>query len=137
MMMMMMGGAFANNMNHSRDMRRSHRNSYLTPSPPTHSSPLPPKRHATDVAVDYPALDEWLEMLEGNLTRNRHGEKYAQYARNLVDTHKLFTIEDLVPLSGSELAAVGNMEFGTASRILRYAKEDAAALDRNKKARTY
>ena len=58
-----------------------------------------------------------------------------QYTDVLVDTHKLFTIEDLVSLTGAELATVGNMEFGTASRIIRFAKEDAALLERGKKIR--
>jgi hypothetical protein len=137
MMMMMMGGAFANNPNFARNMQPSSHNNYLTPSPPTQSSPLPSKRQATDAAIDYPTLDEWLEALEEHPTRNKHAEQYTQYARTLVDTHKLFTIEDLVPLTGSELANVGNMEFGTASRILRFAREDATAIDRNKKHRTH
>jgi hypothetical protein len=74
MMMMMFGGAFANNQaHHSRDHRRVHRPSSLTPSPPLRHSSLPLKRSATGLAINYPELQPWLEELEANQTRNKHG----------------------------------------------------------------
>jgi hypothetical protein len=91
------------------------------------------KCHATDTVLEYLELKPWFEELEGNQIRNKHAVKYTQYTDVLVDMHKLFTIEDLVSLTGAELAAVGNMEFGTALRIIRFAKEDAALLERGKK----
>jgi hypothetical protein len=126
MMVMMSGAAFVNN-NANRDVQRSPRAHY-------HPSPSPPlKRHATDSAINYPDLKQWFASLEENSTRNKHGEKFTQYTNALVTTHKLFTIEDIIPLTASELATVGEMEFGTASRIIRFAKEDAAALEKNKR----
>ena len=80
------------------------------------------KRQATDAVIEYPELEPWLEALKHNQIRNKHAIKYTQYTDVLVDTHKLFTIEDLVSLTGAELATVGNMEFGTASRIMPLCK---------------
>jgi hypothetical protein len=136
MMMMMIGGAFANNqMQHGYDHRRSNRSSSSngTPSPPLRHSSLPSKRSATGPAISYPLLQVWLEELEANLTRNKHGEQFTKFADALVNTHKLFTIDDIVSLTATELAQIGNMEFGTASRIIRFARDDAAALEKSKR----
>lgn len=134
--MMMLGGAFANNqIQHGYDHRdrRSHRSSSNTPSPPLRHSSLPSKRSATGPAISYPELQQWLADLEVNPTRNKHGEQFTKFADALVNTHKLFTIDDIVSLTATELAQVGNMEFGTASRVIRFAKDDAAALEKSKR----
>jgi hypothetical protein len=78
-------------------------------------------------------LQTWLEELEANPTRNKHGEQFTKFADALVNTHKLFTIDDIVSLTATELAQVGNMEFGTASRVIRFARDDAAALEKSKR----
>jgi hypothetical protein len=135
MMMMMMGTAttaLVNNMA-PRDHRRPKLSSEgSSPSPPHQHAMLPMKRKGP---IDYPGLREWLMQLEQNPRRNKHSEPFSTFADVLVDTHKLYTIDDLVTTTGHELSEVGKMEFGTASRILRYAKEDVAALENPKKPR--
>ena len=132
--MMMFGGAFANNQMHNgRDHRRVHRSSSNTPSPPLRHSSLPLKRSATGPAISYPELQTWLGELEADQTRNKHSEQFTKFADTLVQTHKLFTIDDIVSLTAAELAQVGNMEFGTASRLIRFAKDDAMALEKSKR----
>jgi hypothetical protein len=136
MMMMMIGGAFANNQGqHGYDHRdrRSHRSSSNTPSPPLRHSTLPLKRSAAGPAISYPELQHWLAELEANPTRNKHGEPFTKFADALVNTHKLFTIDDIVSLTATELAQVGNMEFGTASRLIRFARDDVVGLEKSKR----
>lgn len=121
----------------------------LSSSPPGSSSLAPFKSASskrdravsverdTNVSIEYPDLKPWLEALDTNRTRNKHGEIFSQYGSTLVDTHKLYTIEDITSLTSQELAAVAGMDFGMASRIIRFAKDDAALLERKAKRKTH
>jgi hypothetical protein len=140
MMMMMLGTAVTTFMSNSspgsRDCSR-----HKSPTDGCSPSSSPPLQHAvvpskrSNSGIIYPELKEWLKELEDDPARNKHGEVFFNYANALVDNHKLFTIEDIISLTSNELAAVGGMEFGTASRIIRYAREDAASLKHSKKLR--
>jgi hypothetical protein len=129
-MMMMMSGAFANNMGNQDLWHSSRTGCRSSPSPPLG---LSLKHPATDSATTYLDLKPWLKAIEETPNCNKHGEKFMEYADTLVTTHRLFTIEDLVQLTSLELANIGGMEFGTASRILRFAREDATMLEKHKK----
>ncbi|KAI0281138.1 hypothetical protein BGY98DRAFT_932230 [Russula aff. rugulosa BPL654] len=45
--------------------------------------------------IEYSALTPWLTSLDENSLRNKHDEHFSQYALVLVDTLKLFTLEDI------------------------------------------
>jgi hypothetical protein len=136
MMMMMLGTAvtaFANNSG-ARDRPRVRQfvdGNSSSPSPPLQHAIVPSKRPKS---VAYLELKDWLKDLEVNPARNKYGEPFSKYSSLLVDSLKLYTTEDIISLSPSELSAIGGMEFGTASRMIRYAREDAG-LEPLKKAR--
>ena len=106
---------------------------------PSHSPPLAArqvyKRPSSNDGIDmeFPELKPWLEAIEKDLSRNKYGETFSQFAASLVDTHKLFTLKDIVSISAQDIATYGPMEFGTASRILRFAKEDINGLKMRRK----
>ena len=134
-MLLMMFGSVATAASNNNRYLFSNRECSMSLSPPLASAVLPQQalkrsNSATSVPVDYPQTVEWLNSLQESPTRNKYKEKFAEYATVLVETHQLFTIQDLASFSSSELAAVGGMGVGTASRILRYIKEDIATLDR-------
>jgi hypothetical protein len=125
---------FANNqMHHGCDHQHVHRSSSNTPSPPLLHSVLPLKCSPTGLPIDYPRLQVWLEEPEANGMQNKHGKQYMKFVDTLINTHKLFTVDDIISLTAAELAQVGNMEFGTASRLIRFAKDDVMVLERSKK----
>jgi len=141
-MMMMMGGAMGGAVAGSSRSRNRFREP--SSSPPLKPARLPhsTKRSSTvagpdsdSSGVEYPDLKPWLEALDANPNRNKHQETFSQYGALLVDTHKLYTIEDIAYLAGQDLATICGMNFGQATHALRFAKEDIQALDRKKRAR--
>jgi hypothetical protein len=135
-MMMLMGGVLGGNQpRNNRDSRHSPPSSTRqdSSSPQLQPAILPAKRSASNTPINYPDLKEWLNALEENPTRNKHGEIFSQYGNPLVDTHKIYTIEDLTRLTTHDLATLGGMEFGVASRMICFAKDDVAMI--HKKAR--
>jgi hypothetical protein len=135
MLMVMMGGAVVGNRS-KRSPEQSPPHQRLYPSSPIATST--PKRSPFENSdVDYPALKPWLASLDENPSRNKHNEEFSQYAPVLVDTLKLFTLEDVVSLPAKELAEVADIGYGTATRILRFAREDIAMLEHRKKRRVH
>jgi hypothetical protein len=86
--------------------------------------------------IEYPALQDWLQALEEHPIRNKHKELFSQLVPLLVETHKLYTIEDVISFNSQEFAGIAQVDIGMASRILRYAKEDVQALERAGRKRT-
>ena len=72
--------------------------------------------------------------LDNNVAWNKHDEHFSQFADILVDTHKLYTIEDIASLKPDKLAAISRMEFVIASHMIHYATKDVAYLEHLQKA---
>ena len=87
---------------------------------PSQSPPLAPrqlhKRPSSfdDIDLEYPELKPWLKAIEKGPSRNKYKENFLQFAASLVDTHKLFTLEDVASILAQDIATYGQMEFGTA-----------------------
>jgi hypothetical protein len=134
-MMLFLTTALTNSNSANRYLHRSSSSQSTTPSPPQYHAKLPLKRPATGSPVKYPELKMWLSELEADDTRNLYQEQFTKFADLLVDKHKLYTIEDIKSLIAKELAELVEMDFGMASRMIRFAKEDAAGLERPKRHR--
>ena len=139
MFMVMMGGIVAGQNQQNARIPTPVRERSLSSSPVLTAPTIPTlKRAATsDIVVDYPALKEWLKAVQDSPIRNRHGKDFERLGDILVDTHKLYTIEDIAFLSAQELAAVASTDVGQAGRILRFAREDAAVLENKKRRKNY
>jgi hypothetical protein len=101
-------------------------------SPPMQPGVVPSKHPKSPVYMD---LKAWLHNLEANVACNKYNEKYSQYSQVLVNSLKLYSTEDIITLSPLDLSKIGGMEFGVASRLICFAREDAG-LEPLKKARS-
>ena len=134
-----MGRIFAGQNQQNARVSAPARDRSLSSSPVLTAPTIPTlKRAATsDNVVDYPALKDWLKAVQDSPIRNKHNEDFERLGEILVDTHKFYTIEDIVFLSAQEVATVASTNIGQAGRILCFAREDAAMLESKKRMKHY
>ncbi|KAH7917783.1 hypothetical protein BV22DRAFT_998012, partial [Leucogyrophana mollusca] len=86
-------------------------------------SPPHKRRAETAFADTYPDIDDWLASLDEHATRGRKNANFRQYTNKLV-SNGIEELGDLLELSTEKLQDLGGMNFGTANRLLRFARED-------------
>ena len=95
-----------------------------------HKSHSPEETVTATANVDFPALDEWLSGLDKHLLRGRDNQNYARFSTYFIEEGFL-RLDDITGLTGKEICdmfkAYG-INLGTANRLVRWAKEDAALL---------
>jgi hypothetical protein len=96
----------------------------IAPQDATHMSPhqeIPCK--CVSLADKSPDIDVWLTSLDQHPVRGRKQLNFAQYVEYL-HANRIIELSDVVPLSADQLRELGGMNFGIASRLLRFATED-------------
>lgn len=93
-----------------------------------------------ELNVRYPAITDWLETLDVDWERGSDGLNYVQYKDVLTGNEGLglVRLDELLAIKTPEkLQELTKFNWGTASRLMRYAKEDSKKLiGQAKKART-
>jgi hypothetical protein len=75
-------------------------------------------------AIKYPHISEWLMSLDRDANRGEDDINYSQYANSLRE-NGIIRLDDLLAVQTAEkLQKFGEMNWGTASRLLRFAEED-------------
>ncbi|KAJ7801594.1 hypothetical protein B0H14DRAFT_2615125 [Mycena olivaceomarginata] len=100
------------------------------PTPPTAAvsapTPSPPRKQK------FPAITEWLEGLDSDEDRGADSLNYQQYGGTFADIG-IIRLDDLLEVETAEkLQELAKMNWGTAKRLIKFAKEDNQKL---KKAR--
>jgi hypothetical protein len=86
-----------------------------------------------DDMILYPGMKVWLDSCDSHVIRGRDGENYAQYAGALLG-QRFLRLDDFVELQVAELQAIcGDMELGTARRLLHFAQKDVAKLKKEQR----
>jgi hypothetical protein len=82
------------------------------------------KPQAKPRSIKYPLISQWLALLDGDTSRGEDNLDYSQYTDALRE-NGIIRLDDLLAIQTTEkLQALGGMNWGTASRLLRYAEED-------------
>ena len=95
----------------------------ITPVTPTSKHAAPIASDDDPILEDSPELETWLAGLDADPIRGRLNVRYAQYSPALQDAG-LLELNDLLDLKLEKLAELGNMNWGTASRLLKFALTD-------------
>ncbi|KAF8205729.1 hypothetical protein K438DRAFT_1932023 [Mycena galopus ATCC 62051] len=91
---------------------------FPAPVPAAASSPSPTRKHK------YPAIKAWLQDLDNNEDRGVDGQNYEQYA-DVFAAIGIIRLDDLLDVESLEkLQDLTHMNWGTAKRIIKFAKED-------------
>lgn len=93
-------------------------------TPDTLSSPPIVKRA---LPIDYPDIDAWLASLDSDDVRGKKQLNFSQYIEKL-HGNGILDLEDLLSLSLDQLQEFSGMNFGTANRVMNYAKDDSTDL---------
>lgn len=106
------------------------------PSSPTADDSGSRKRKSELSIIHYPAISEWLESLDKDEERGIDDVNYAQYS-TILRKEGILRLRDLLGISSVEkLQELAQLNYGTAQRLLTYAKEDETKLANDaKKAR--
>lgn len=82
--------------------------------------------------VSYPSLGDWLLDLDSDQQRGRDGQQYSLWTDYFYELSflRLDDLTDTLGLNADRLTSlIPEMEYGTASRLLRWAAEDKAWYD--------
>jgi hypothetical protein len=74
--------------------------------------------------IKYPPISDWLATLDHDANCGEDCLDYSQYAHALCE-NGIIRLDDLLAVQTAEkLQALGGMNWGTVSQLLRFAKED-------------
>jgi hypothetical protein len=79
------------------------------------------------VPIEYPDIMPWLSSLDADPFQGKKQLQFAQYRAALLE-NGIIDLSDVVLLTPEKLQELGWMNFGIASHLIRYAKEDEEEL---------
>ncbi|KAJ7866356.1 hypothetical protein B0H13DRAFT_2066931 [Mycena leptocephala] len=96
---------------------------YQAPAPATAApTPSPPRKRK------YPAITDWLQELDADEGRGADGLDYQQYA-NTFSSIGIIRLDDLLEVESAEkLQELTKINWGTAKRLMKFAREDRQKL---------
>jgi hypothetical protein len=96
---------------------------YQAPAPATAApTPSPPRKRK------YPAITDWLQELDADEDRGADGLDYQQYA-NIFSSIGIIRLDDLLEVESAEkLQELTKINWGTAKRLMKFAREDRQKL---------